>query len=64
MVVFIMEKNNVYIYSSEKYHLQVLNCIKIKKLNREAKIFDIPKHENINIHIKEYKIKRVNLVPK
>ena len=57
------KKNNVYIYSSEKYHLQVLNCLEIKKLNCEAKIFDIPKHENINIHIKEYKVKRVNLVP-
>ena len=42
--------------------MQVLNCLEIKSLI-VSKIFDIPKHENINIHIKEYKIKRVNLVP-
>ena len=57
-------KNNVFIFSSEKHHLKILECTKIKKLNHQSKIIEIPKSKDTNIALKEYKVNRLSLVPK
>ncbi|OUU62632.1 MAG: glucosamine 6-phosphate synthetase [Alphaproteobacteria bacterium TMED62] len=58
------EKKNLIIFSSEKFHLHSLNCKKIKKLNNKLKILNIPQSDRLPITIKEFKVNRINLVPK
>ena len=56
-------KKNVTLFSSEKYHLQSLGCKNIKSLNKNLKIFNIPKYNLNNIVTKTYSVKRNVLVP-
>jgi len=60
--LYIGKKKNVFIFSSEKYHLLQLNCKNIINLNKEIKILDIPKLEKEEIKLTEHKIKRRILV--
>ena len=60
--LYIGEKKKVFIFSSEKYHLLQLNCKNIINLNKEIKVFDIPKLKKEKIKLTEHKINRRVLV--
>ena len=55
--------NDLYIFSSEKFHLISIGCNNIQNLNNNYKVFNIPKVVLKEISVKNYKVNRTALVP-
>ena len=62
--LYLGNKEDMIIFSSEKHHLLSLQCKNIINLNKNIKIIDIPKINNEKIVIKDNKVKRRLLVSK
>ena len=62
--LYTSEKDGIYYFSSEKYHLQNIGCEKIENLKAKSKILDIPKANEVRIPTVDYKVKRIDLVAK
>ena len=55
--------NDLYMFSSEKFHLISIGCNNIQNLNNNYKVFNIPKVVLKEISVKNYKVNRTALVP-
>ena len=60
--LYLGQKKDKIIFSSEKFHLLDINCKNIINLNKEIKVLNIPTLKNKKIILKDHKIKRRILV--